>query len=998
MAADERVRVLISFELCDQGGLNQLLADLYDPASPSFHQWLTAKQFGKRFGRSQREIRMATDWLLSQGLSVDLQYTNRLAIAFSGTPDTIERAFNVQMGQYWDSASNRPFYSNLQEPVLPNHIAAFTAGLVGLNNLVTYHRPIHAFEPAKADKAAGQSERPAGITQDGHTFLGPSDLAVVYNYQSLQSAGTRGQGQTVGIIMDSDIKDSDMAAYRTQFGLPAANLQRLVLPGLTNPGLTKDGELEADLDTESVSAVAPLAQIDLIVIPALNSISIETAQQDVLNMGSIRIVNESFGGCEQGSYNGTDQALFSQAMAQGIAFFASAGDSGSVCPGPSGNQGISCPACYGGVTAVGGTQIQATFNTDGSIAQKTSENVWNNPPGIQCQGGHGSATGGGIARLSPMPTYQQGAQGFAGGVPAGNARVVPDVAALAGSPFTLVFNEGQSGLVGGTSLSAPLWAGMMALINQVQGSPQGSPNSVLYQAGINQYKNGGTAVFQDVTSGNNNVLATPCGPAVAGFPAGAGFDAVSGWGVPNLAALVHSFGNGGGGGCTYTLSPAIQSFATSGGTGSFTISASSTCAWTALPSDSWITVTSGTSGSGNGTVSYTVAANTGAGGRNGNISVSGQLFNITQSGTSGGGQTVELAVDAGAFQSAVGNTSGGSQYGVNRLTPASYPATLQQLNIYFPSFSGLQVGQSITLAVGANPSGSSNIDGVTFQTLNTTIQSVGGFTLYNVPNITINSGDFVVGFQITLGAGVYAFADDKVSPHQQRSYVSVDGNTFYVIDNLEPTLAGNFGIRAEVTEGTGGGGGGGGGGVPTLSSVTADLASNVLTISGIAANTGSLQGQLDVTLEDGNGQTVFDTGGVPTNFSSASRSNFLYQISTMASYPTAVSASVVVITGQNTRSSPVSANFGNADSGGPSITRVTFNSGVLQLVGGTFEGSLQLQVNGVQVAPPAKIKIKGGGSKLKIAASDKSLNLNSGPNRIRMIDNGLRSNIFVFSQ
>ena len=103
MAADERVRVLISFELCDQGGLNQLLADLYDPASPSFHQWLTAKQFGKRFGRSQREIRMATDWLLSQGLSVDLQYTNRLAIAFSGTPGTIERAFNVQMGQYWDS-------------------------------------------------------------------------------------------------------------------------------------------------------------------------------------------------------------------------------------------------------------------------------------------------------------------------------------------------------------------------------------------------------------------------------------------------------------------------------------------------------------------------------------------------------------------------------------------------------------------------------------------------------------------------------------------------------------------------------------------------------------------------------------------------------------------------------------------------------------------------------------------------------------------------------
>jgi hypothetical protein len=647
------------------------------------------------------------------------------------------------------------------------------------------------------------------------------------------------------------------------------------------------------------------------------------------------------------------------------------------------------------VTAVGGTQIQASYNTDGSIAQKTSENVWNDPPGIQCQKSGGSATGGGIARFSPMPAYQQGAQGFAGGVPAATTRVVPDVAALAGSPFTLVLNEGQSQLVGGTSLSSPLWAGMMALINQVQGSPQGSPNPVLYQAGINQYKNGGPAVFQDVTSGNNNVLATPCGPAVPGFSAGIGFDAVSGWGVANLAALVHSFGSGGGRGCTYTLTPANQVFQPSGGTGSFSVGTS--CAWTALSSDSWITVTSGASGSGAGTVSYSVDANTG-GFRTGNISVSGQLFTISQNGTGGGGQTVELAIDAGTFQAAVGNTSGGSQYGVNRLTPATYPATLQQLNIYFPSFSGLQPGQSITLVVGANPSGGSSIDGITFQTVDTTIQKLGGFTLYNVPNITINSGDFVVGFQITLAAGFYAFADDKVSPHQGRSYVSVDGTSFYVIDNLDPTLAGNLGIRAEVTEGGASGGGGGGGGVPTVSSLTADLIGNVLTVSGIASNTGSLQGQLDVRLEDINGQTVFDTGPVPTNFSSATRSNFLYQITTMAGYPTAISTSVVIITSQSTRSSPVSANFGNGDPGAPSISRTTFNSGVLQVVGGTFAGSLQLQVNGVQVAPPEKIKIKGGGAKLKIAASDKSLNLNSGSNRIRIIDNGLRSNIFVLTE
>src|SRR5262249_5048677 len=239
--------------------------------------------------------------------------------------------------------------------------------------------------------------------------------------------------------------------------------------------------------------------------------------------------------------------------------------------------------------------------------------------------------------------------------------------------------------------------------------------------------------------------------------------------------------------------------------------------------------------------------------------------------------------------------------------------------------------------------------------------------------------------------------NDKISQHQQRSYVSVDGESFFVIDSLEPTLAGNFGIRAEVTEGSSTGGGGGGG-VPTISNVIADLVGDVLTVSGIVTNAGSLQGQLDLTLSDANGKTVFDTGAVLTNFSSATRSNFLYQVTNMAAYPSAVVATVVIINGQGTHSSPVSANFDNGDAGGPVINRVSYNSGLLQIVGGPFSGTLQLLVNDVQVAPPAKFRIKGGGSKLKIAASAKSLNLNSGPNRIRLLDNSLRSNIVVFNQ
>src|SRR5262249_31351451 len=149
-------------------------------------------------------------------------------------------------------------------------------------------------------------------------------------------------------------------------------------------------------------------------------------------------------------------------------------------------------------------------------------------------------------------------------------------------------------------------------------------------------------------------------------------------------------------------------------------------------------------------------------------------------------------------------------------------------------------------------------------------------------------------------------------------------------------------------------GGGGGGGTPTASNVIADLIGDVLTVSGIATNPGSLQGQLDLTLSDANGQTVFDTGAVSTNFSSVTRSNFLYQVTNMAAHPTAVVATVVITNSQGAHTSPVSANFDNADAGGPSINRVSYNSGVLQLVGSSFSGTLQLLVNDLQVAPPAK--------------------------------------------
>ncbi|HEY6333460.1 MAG TPA: protease pro-enzyme activation domain-containing protein, partial [Blastocatellia bacterium] len=989
---------------------------------------LTAKEYGQQFGRSDQELQMVVSWLKGQGFKVDRSYSNRLAIGFSGTVETVQRAFKVQMGQYWDSVNNRSFYSNYQAPTLPYQMLPFTVDLIGLNNAVIYHHPVHHAQPAQSGAtssgptAKGTSNatlRPDGLI-DGQTFMGPADFATDYNFGPLHNANVEGQGQQVGIIIDSDVLDSDLAAYGSQFSLPTVNIQRMVLPGLGNPGITSDGETEADLDTQTIYGVAPMAQIDLITVPDLDDIYVQTAEQDVVQLGSIPIVNESFGGCEEETFSSSEQGVFQQATVEGVNFFAAAGDSGAECEDASGAAvaQVGCPACYGYVTSVGGTQVDAVFNSSGNLSQVISETVWNIPPGVgvNCQGQEisGGASGGGVSQLVSIPSYQQSAQGFAEGVPAGNFRYVPDVAALAGSPFTLIFSQGQGEFVGGTSLSSPLWAGMMGLINQYQGTPQGFANPTLYKLGVNQYKSGGTQVFTDITSGNNSIAPmSPCLPGgLTGYSAAPGYDPVSGLGVANADALAINFGPGSGGGpnpsCTYSLGSTSQSFQSTGGTGNFTVSAGSTCAWTATSSESWITVTSGASGTGPGTVDYSVAANSTSNQRTGTVSVAGDTFTISQLGQSstGGGGTVELAVDDGNLTDAIGADGGGTQYGVNRLTPASYPSTLSQINLYFASNTGVSVGENITLVYGSNTGGSNDIDGITLQSVNATIEGLDTFTLYTVPSLTIDSGDFVVGFEINTPANVDAFAESQDPPLEGRSYVSTDGSNFFVIDTIEPSLAGNLMIRAEVTEG--------GGSpapapspsptptpstpsVPTVSSLSANLVGNLLTVSGAGTDTEVPMAQIDVKLQDASNNTLVDTGAVSGGFGTGLTSNFLYQFTNMATYPSAVIATVVITDSDGHSSQPVSVNFGSGSPGGPHISNVALSSSALVITGTGFAKGVQLDVNGVLVTPPLTVKVKGS-TKLKISGKVKTMNLMSGANRIQIILGGLQSNIFVFTE
>lgn len=241
--------------------------------------------------------------------------------------------------------------------------------------------------------------------------------------------------------------------------------------------------------------------------------------------------------------------------------------------------------------------------------------------------------------------------------------------------------------------------------------------------------------------------------------------------------------------CDYSLSAAAHSLNAAGGAGTTNVTSASGCAWTAISNVPWITVNSGATGAGNGGVNFSVAANPGLD-RAGTLVIAGQTFIVNQTGLP------SLAVDDGNHEGALGLTNGGTIHAVNRLTPASYPAAINQVAVFIPSRSSVPVGASITVIYAANPSGSSSIGAVNFNTVNGTVQALDQFNCFSIPPFAITAGDFLVGFRLSHSPNALPVVFDQSPPLQRRSYVSIDGASFTLIDNLGSLFAGNIGIRA----------------------------------------------------------------------------------------------------------------------------------------------------------------------------------------------------------
>jgi subtilase family serine protease len=343
-----------------EAALESLLAQQQDRSSPNYHKWLTPEQFAQQFGAADADIQKVTAWLQSQGFQVNSVARGRNTIDFSGNAGQLQQAFHTTIHRYVLS-NGEEHWANATNPAIPTALAPVVAGIASMNNfrrrpmlhlVGTVHRPARS---AKTKRVNPQFTFAGGCYGSGTNCytLGPTDFDTVYNVTVGTAGGT---GETIAIVSDSDVSETDLADFRQLFGLPALTVcstatctgsyYRQVETG-TDPGIQpcSDGgdECEAALDTQWAGAAAPGAAINLVVSPTTTLANgLDTSASYIVNCPTVSancpfavpagILSYSYGACEFAlgtAENTFYNNLWSQAGSQGITVVVATGDSGA---------------------------------------------------------------------------------------------------------------------------------------------------------------------------------------------------------------------------------------------------------------------------------------------------------------------------------------------------------------------------------------------------------------------------------------------------------------------------------------------------------------------------------------------------------------------------------------------------------------------------------------------------------------------------------------------
>ncbi len=483
---------------------------------------LSREEFDRDYAGDADDFAALRQFAHEHGLSVDEAATSlsRRTLVLRGPASRMQQAFGVSLQTYQHLHSHKHFHGYKGAVSLPEDIAPRIEAVLGLDT-----RPIATSHMRRLERSAegGSTIRASAAARS----FSPVQVAALYDFPK----NLTGAGQTIAILeLGGGYETSDINTYFQGLGLTPPTVVAVSVDGGANvPGGDPNGaDGEVALDIQVAGAVAPGARIAVYFAPNTDQgfiDTITTAVHDTANKPSVLSI--SWGGPE-GSWSAASRTALDNACqsagALGVTITVACGDNGSTDGGTGNN--VDFPASSPHVLACGGTTLT------GSGATIQSEVVWND---LAAGGG---ATGGGVSRFFALPSWQANVgvpkpSGSAGG------RGLPDVAGDA-SPETgySVLVDGQQQVVGGTSAVAPLWAGLLALVNQgrVQGGepPVGFANPQLYAA---------TSAFHDITSGTNG-----------SFQAKTGWDACTGLGSPNGTAVAQALsgtaggtGTGGGG-------------------------------------------------------------------------------------------------------------------------------------------------------------------------------------------------------------------------------------------------------------------------------------------------------------------------------------------------------------------------------------------------------------------------------------------------------------------
>lgn len=549
----------LRFNMTDaqKAALTQLLIDQQNPASPKYHQWLTPEQFADQFGLSTADLATVSQWLTAQGFKVTAAARSRTFIQFSGTVAQAQSAFQTSIHRL--SFNGEAHIANVTNAMVPSGIAGVVASVAGLNDFKLKPRAITHQVQANANPKFTSSI-------SGDHYIAPGDFYTIYDTQPLLNNSINGTGITIAVAGQTDISLADVTAFRTASGL-SSNLPTVKLYG-TDPGISTSDIDEAQLDVEWSGAVAPSATILYV-----NSTDVITSLTDIIDNKLAPIASISYGDCETATgaqdLNALNQ-LFMQANAQGQTVVGPAGDSGATdcdyqVSVATNGLAVDFPASSPYVTGVGGSMFNEGTGTywsttnnanGGSALSYIPEEVWNETS----EDNEIAAGGGGLSAFFTKPAWQTGT-----GVPNDFARDVPDVSlnAAANHDGYLFCSQGSCvngyrtsatpttacptgnclDVVGGTSVSTPSFAGILALVQQKIGSSMGNANPTIYALANSSYYNN---VFHDIQVGNN---ASPCQAGSTdcpsggniGYNAGVGYDLATGWGSVDAYVLANSW-------------------------------------------------------------------------------------------------------------------------------------------------------------------------------------------------------------------------------------------------------------------------------------------------------------------------------------------------------------------------------------------------------------------------------------------------------------------------